>query len=152
MDQVGNAALEVESKTENLSKVREFMSDQVSQSGLQPADRNKVVLAVDEAVSNIIKHAYQEKIEGEIKLEVEFDDEKFRVTILDRGLEFDPGAVTDVDIMEHVKQGRKTGLGIFLMRQIMDEVKYTFREGSDNELFMVKYISPPPEGESRPSA
>ena len=41
---------------------------------------------------------------------------------------------------EHVKIGSKKGLGIFLMRQIMDEVRYQFKEGISNELLLVKYI------------
>jgi anti-sigma regulatory factor (Ser/Thr protein kinase) len=44
------------------------------------------------------------------------------------------------DIAEHVAAGRRNGLGIFLMRQIMDEVKYTFVQGFRNELRMVKYV------------
>ena len=52
----------------------------------------------------------------------------------------DPKTVPDVDIQEHVREGRKGGLGIFLIRRIMDEVRYAFQEGMHNELMLVKYI------------
>jgi len=142
MDQKSRASIEFESCTENLSQVREFMSEQVRLSPLSDRDQNKVVLAVDEAVANIIKHAYQQESTGSIVIEVTFDAERFEISVLDSGNQFDPNDIKDVDIMKHVKEGRKTGLGIFIMRQIMDEVQYNFREGERNELHMVKYVQP----------
>jgi serine/threonine-protein kinase RsbW len=147
MDDVGTASITVVSNTENLAKVRDFMKSQVSKSPLKSVDQNKVILAVDEAVANIMRHAYQEQITGEIVLKVDFDPEKLMIIIQDSGIQFNPDNVKDVDIMEHVKRGRKTGLGIFLMRQIMDEVKYSFSDGTKNELMMIKYVNPPGNGE-----
>ncbi len=148
MGDSGGASLEIESKTENLAKVREFMSSQVSASRLEGTERNKVVLAVDEAVANIIKHAYEENLVGRISVSVLFDPDRFEVQIQDSGKKFDPNSINDVDIIQHVKEGRKTGLGIFLMRQIMDEVEYSFREGHRNQLRLVKYVKPKPKAGS----
>lgn len=130
----------VSNNTRFLADVREFISRLIGASRLASSEMNKVVLAVDEAVTNIMEHAYGENTDGTIDIEVEADDRRFRVLIRDSGKSFNPGAVGEVDIEDHVKKGSKTGLGIFLMRQIMDEVKYSFREGIQNELVLVKYI------------
>ena len=132
----------VAAETSNLQKVREFMSRLVKASSLPERDGNKVVLAVDEAIANIVKHAYSQKGSGEVELEVRFDAEKFEVLIRDDGQAFDPNAIKSPDMAEHVRMGRKTGLGIFLMRQIMDEVKYSFKDGEKNRLHLVKFIKP----------
>ena len=137
----------VEAQTENLHKVREFMSRNVQASALSELDRNKVVLAVDEAVANIMRHAYSGAGSGEVQIAVSANEEKFEITILDSGSMFDPNDVKEPDMMEHVRLGKKSGLGIFLMRQIMDEVTYNFREGSRNRLHLVKYVRP---SESKP--
>ena len=135
-------AIAVTAETGNLQKVREFMARQVKASALPERDGNKVVLAVDEAIANIVKHAYSQNETGRVEIEVGFDPDKFEVTIRDDGQAFDPGAIKAPDMAEHVRMGRKTGLGIFLMRQIMDEVKYSFKEGEKNKLHLIKYIRP----------
>ncbi|MHC4779966.1 MAG: ATP-binding protein [Planctomycetota bacterium] len=136
-------SIEIGARTENLQRVREFMSRQVELSPLPAMDRNKVVLAVDEAVANIVRHAYESAAEGVILVSTRSDDKRFEVAIFDSGSQFDPNKITDPDMQEHVRLGKKTGLGIFLMRQIMDEVEYSFREGRQNELRLVKYATPP---------
>jgi serine/threonine-protein kinase RsbW len=130
--------------TKFLGFVREFMSRMIHASSLSRQDENKVILAVDEAVANIIEHAYENQREGTIDIEVEADAKKFKVTIRDSGRKFSPEAIQDPSVQEHIKIKKKKGLGIFLMRQIMDEVRYTFREGIQNELVLVKYVDGKP--------
>lgn len=77
--------LVVQSKTENLSEIRDFVSEKAYDAGIVDTTVEKIILAVDEACSNIIKHAYKLSPEGEIIIKVEFDKEKFTVTIIDYG-------------------------------------------------------------------
>ncbi|MBI4617998.1 MAG: ATP-binding protein [Planctomycetes bacterium] len=134
--------IQITNETKNLIVVREFMTKMVGLSRLRKEDENKVILAVDEAISNIIEHAFEETRTGEIEIEVDADDARFAVTIRDSGKEFDPKKLDPgVNILDHVKQGKRHGLGIFIMRQIMDEVNYIFKEGVQNELRLVKYIN-----------
>ena len=138
--------LTITSETEHLARVREFLQGCAKRAGLAPSDMGKVVLAVDEATANIIRHAYGGQPGGEIHFGVKADGERLEVVITDHGKGFDPDRIRDPDMAEHVRQGRKSGLGIFLMRQIMDEVTYTFREGVPNRLRLVKYLAPTAEG------
>ncbi len=131
----------ISNETRNLVVVRDFITRLVGQSRLRPEDENRVILAVDEAVSNIIEHAYQETRAGTIEVEVTCDEERFTIVIRDSGKKFDPDKVdSDIDIEEHVREGRRNGLGILIIRQIMDEVVYRFKEGIQNELKLVKLI------------
>jgi serine/threonine-protein kinase RsbW len=133
--------LTITSETEHLAKVREFLQQCASRAGLPGVELGKIVLAVDEATANIMKHAYGGQPGGEIHFAVKSDGKRLEVSITDHGEGFDPDRIKDPDMAEHVRAGRKSGLGIFLMRQIMDEVTYTFREGVPNRLRLVKYLT-----------
>ena len=132
--------LVVSNDTKHLIVVRDFIARLIHQSRLAKDDENKVILAVDEAVSNIIEHGYDEGAEGTIELEVEADEGQFKIVVRDTGRLFNPESIPDPDMKEHVRKGQKKGLGIFLMRQIMDEVRYKFKDGVKNELTLVKFI------------
>ncbi|TET36668.1 MAG: ATP-binding protein [Planctomycetota bacterium] len=142
--------LVVVNETKNLKLLRNFVTEVSGEMNVPLPERNKIILAVDEAVSNIIEHAYDSSHEGKSEVEVILlsEPDKVVITIKDSGREFDPTEIEDPDIRMHVNEGRKNGLGIFLMRQIMDEVKYTFRAGVENQLVMVKYFKD--EGEDSP--
>ena len=132
--------LVVANDTKHLTVVREFIARLIQQSALSKEDENKIILAVDEAVTNVIEHGYDNQNEGSIEIDVVSAPAAFKITIRDTGKIFNPTSTPSLNVQDHVKMGRKKGLGIFLMRQIMDEVKYTFRDGVKNELTMVKFI------------
>ena len=132
--------LVIANDTKHLTVVREFIARLIQQSALSKEDENKIILAVDEAVTNVIEHGYDSQNEGSIEIDVVSTPTSFKITIRDTGKIFNPTSTPSLNVQDHVKMGRKKGLGIFLMRQIMDEVKYTFRDGVKNELTMVKFI------------
>jgi serine/threonine-protein kinase RsbW len=124
--------LVVSNDTKHLMLVRDFVSRLIRQSRLAKEEENKVI--------NIIEHGYDEGAEGSIEIEVEAGDAQFKIMIRDSGRVFNPESIPNPDMKEHVQRGHKKGLGIFLMRQIMDEVRYKFRDGVKNELTLVKFI------------
>jgi anti-sigma regulatory factor (Ser/Thr protein kinase) len=135
--------LVIPNETKYLSAVRDAVSTVVQESDFPTDDMHRIILAVDEAVANIMEHAYEgRECESELTITMELcaDASKFEVVIIDSGNEFDPADIKTPNMMEHVAAGRRNGLGIFLMRQIMDEVKYTFVSGTRNELRMIKYV------------
>ena len=131
----------VGNSTENLAKVRVFVTQAMRDADVNKEDENRIILAVDEAVSNIIEHAFENTLEGAIKIEIDLDSERCVVVIHDSGKKFDPLSVEPLNLDRHIKAGRKRGLGIFLMRQIMDEVKYHYKTGVENILTLVKNLS-----------
>ncbi len=132
----------ISNDTKFLSVVREFIARQAALGQVPVEDENKVILAVDEAVANIIEHAYEDQRVGTIEIETFITEGRFKVCIKDSGKKFRPDSIETPDMLDHVKAGKRKGLGIFLMRQIMDEVRYIFKEGLENELVLVKYFRP----------
>lgn len=133
-------SFEIPNRSEYLSSARTFVRETVQSSPLKEAWHNKVVLAIDEAVSNIIEHAYEdEKRDDKIEIAMTSHAECLEVLIIDHGTTFDPDSVAEVDMREHVNERRRNGLGIFMIRQIMDEIEYTFKDGERNELRLVKF-------------
>lgn len=129
------------SDTKHLAKIRQIVQEVAAQVPFGEADIGRIVLAVDEAVANVMEHAYEDmEAPGDISIIIDADERRMEVVVADNGKEFDPGAINVPNIVDHVNQGKKKGLGIFLMRQIMDEVKYTFVKGLRNELRMIKYV------------
>ena len=122
-----------------LSGVRNFISQLVDQAKVD-IDRNKLILAIDEAVTNIIEHGYDPGTHGKIEIEIEILSDKFITTIRDEGRFFNPSSKADANVLNHVKYGKKKGLGIFIIRQVMDEIRYKHKEGSFNELILVKNL------------
>jgi serine/threonine-protein kinase RsbW len=143
MGEATHRELTMPNRTTCLAQVRHAVLELVGQGMFPAGEAQLVALAVDEAVANVMEHAFA--VEGanpqqEIQIILEANGECFRALIRDGGRRFDPTAVPDVDIRQHVRQGRKGGLGIYLIRRIMDEVRYEFRQDSFNELLMVKYV------------
>jgi anti-sigma regulatory factor (Ser/Thr protein kinase) len=133
--------LTVPSDTTYLAQVRAAVIEVVGKDLFPPAKAGLIALAVDEAVANIMEHAYPPGSDGgKIDVVLDANAKRFEVLIRDRGLSFDPRVAPDVDMQEHVKAGKKGGLGIFLMRRIMDEINYSYRQGVHNELQMIKYV------------
>jgi len=132
--------LVIKSKTDNLSKVREFITSLAQNCGLKNQDIQKIVLAVDEACTNVIKHAYNYSPEGEIIIQTKCLSDKFIVSITDKGYHFDPNLVPEPNLQLFQKEKKKGGLGIFLMRKLMDEVYYRNISNEQNQVELVKYF------------
>jgi serine/threonine-protein kinase RsbW len=129
-------------ETSYLNVVRQEVCNFLGQSPLSKNDINLVQLAIDEAVANIMEHSQDEcRYQVTIEMTMELDGEKFVVVLRDSGKEFNPMTIKSADIQEHVRKGKKRGLGMLLMRQIMDEITYSFVSGSKNELKMTKIFN-----------
>lgn len=133
--------LKVTSKTENLSLIREFIQSAAALVGMNPGVTEDVMLAVDEACTNIIKHAYRSFPDGEILLRLKYSDHKFTITIIDYGNSFHPEDVPDPDLQKYYRQHRVGGLGMYLMKTLMDEVKYSSVPGKYNQVYLTKYLN-----------
>lgn len=132
--------LKVKSRTENLSSIRDFVSSAASEVNISKDIIENIILAVDEACTNIIKHAYKYSPDGEIIIKIKPSKSKFEIKILDYGLTFEPDKIPEPDLQKYYRQRRVGGLGIYLMRTLMDEVKFSTVPGKYNEVSLVKNI------------
>ncbi|MBI4810573.1 MAG: ATP-binding protein [Ignavibacteriales bacterium] len=132
--------LKIESRTEKLSFVREFISDAARKFGFDDESVSKIALAVDEACTNIIKHAYELRPNNLINIEVITNKRLFEVVITHQGKLFDPKLFKSPDMKEYILHPRRGGLGIHLMRLLMDNVEYKTLPDQRCEVHLIKKL------------
>ncbi len=131
----------VPSHPRHLSEVRRLVEETLKEAGVPKRVADLLVVAVDEAVSSIVHYAKFKKQDTEITLSVDVDDVRFKATIVDAMNVFTyDGGFSDTARRELVKEEDAYGLGIFLMRQILDEILYTYRKGFENELVLIRFL------------
>ncbi|MBP2681737.1 MAG: Serine phosphatase RsbU, regulator of sigma subunit, partial [Candidatus Krumholzibacteriota bacterium] len=128
--------LRVPAEEGQLSKVRDFIAECCDEAGFSSRETNNTKLAVDEACTNVIKHAYKDTV-GDIEIVVTIRQGDVSVSIHDSGQRFDFAGVKDPDLDQYVETGKKGGLGVFLINRLMDDVQYRAGAGG-NELIMRK--------------
>jgi anti-anti-sigma factor len=127
-----------------LARISAFITEAAELSGLDERATWQVQLAVDEAATNVIQHAYDSDEPGELMLTWEYADNRFTITLRDNGRQFDPEAVPTPDITSPLEERQVGGLGIYLITRLMDEVRFDFHPQHGNVLTMVKYTTPDP--------
>ncbi len=125
-------------ETKNLIKVRNFVVKYGKKMGLVPKQVSEVKLAVDEAVSNIIRHAYGGR-KGNFQVEMTRGESAVEIKIIDQGVEFDWHSILEPDLYKYVETRRKGGLGIWLIKKLIDEVEFKRVDGN-NILTMKIYV------------
>jgi serine/threonine-protein kinase RsbW len=123
---------------DSLAAIGEFVSRAAEAAGLDARAVYQVQMAVDEACSNIIRHAYGGEGHGSIECTCRVEDEGLTVVLYDQGRRFDPGSVPDPDLSPRLEDRTGGGLGLYFMRQLMDEVRFEFTPDAGNRLTMVK--------------
>jgi serine/threonine-protein kinase RsbW len=132
-----NIQLSVLSHPKNLSRIREVMRKVTQTIGFSEEDSDHIILAVDEACSNIIKHSYMNDSQKKIDLCIELHDKEFRIQITDYGKQGDIKQMEPRDL-EDIKPG---GLGVYIMSQVMDSVEYDCSSAKQNQISMTKRLN-----------
>jgi serine/threonine-protein kinase RsbW len=130
--------LKVKSQLDNLGQVRDFVSGQVVPGDLPGDGAGELLLAVDEAVSNVMMHGAPS---GEADIEVQFtrDPAALSVVIRDDAPLYDPTRSGDPgEIDSPLERSQPGGFGLVLIRRLVDELSYRVTEDGRNELVLVK--------------
>ena len=122
----------------NLSKIRDFLQKMADQNHFSNKNIHAIKLAVEEVCTNIIRHGYKNKKLGSIQIEVIIRKSSLTVIIIDQGHTFDPRQVKDPDLVKYVEIGKVGGLGIMMVRKLMDEINYSVTPRG-NEFRLKKY-------------
>jgi anti-sigma regulatory factor (Ser/Thr protein kinase) len=128
--------LTVRSRVTDLPVVLDFVESACAGAGVRAELWFDLQLAVEEACANVIEHAYGGK-GGDLVITFAAHDRDVVLTVLDHGRPFAPEQVVATDMSMPLTQRGIGGLGLHLMHQLMDEVRFDFAEGS-NTLVMVK--------------
>ena len=129
--------LVLHNRIDQISLLPDFVDEAVGASKIDPAVGLSLNLALEEAVTNVISYAYPEGTDGEVEIEAIVGEHALTFMISDSGKPFDPTARDEVDITASVEDRPIGGLGIHLIRQIMDAVLYE-RVRDKNVLYLTK--------------
>jgi serine phosphatase RsbU (regulator of sigma subunit)/anti-sigma regulatory factor (Ser/Thr protein kinase) len=124
-------------KLENLPHMFAFIREGAGRQGFVHEHIDKIQLACEEALVNVISYAYP-KAPGDIEITYLNSTSYLEICIIDAGIPFDPLSLPEPDIHKPIEERTIGGLGIFMMKKIMDEVRYE-RKGDRNILTLTKY-------------
>ena len=119
-----------------MAVVRQVTSAVGALAGLPPEETSAVTLAVDEACTNVIKHAYKHDYCQQMILSLELKPDRLEVRLRDYGTKCEPSRIKGRDLND-VRPG---GLGVHIIRKVMDEVTYDTRHDVGTELKMTKLL------------
>jgi serine/threonine-protein kinase RsbW len=130
-------ALCISAEVENLSAVRDFVAQQAMIHGADPDALYDLILAVDEAVTNIVVHGYGDQV-GTIEIAVRREGDALVVYLHDQAAPFDPHAVPPPDLSLPLEKRPIGGMGVHMMKQLVDRVIHRVPPQGGNELTLVK--------------
>ena len=128
---------------QQVPQLAEFMDHVCEAMGFDELTTMQMNLAIEEAVVNVMSYAYPEGTTGSVNVEVQANDARLKFVISDSGKHFDPTTVAAADTTLSAEDRSIGGLGIFLVRQLMDSVNYE-RIGGFNVLTLRKKLSSAP--------
>ena len=131
--------LVIKNDISEISKLATFIEELSEELNLTPELNFNLNLVLEEAVSNVILYAYGKEVQKEIALLANMSNNNLIFVLTDSGKEFDPTKVPDADVTLSAEEREIGGLGIFLIRQIMDMVEYQRIDGK-NVLTMRKQL------------
>jgi anti-sigma regulatory factor (Ser/Thr protein kinase) len=136
-------SLAIKADLDNLGRVRDFIEASVEATGLTQECAGELLLAVDEAVSNIIMHGFAASTDGNIEVEVAQQPDALLVHIRDNAPLFDPtmGSNPHLEISP-LERDAPGGFGVYLLNHLVDKIAYRVTDDGRNELTMLKKNGP----------
>lgn len=122
--------LKLPAKLENFEVCMNFIEERLERLRLDIRNISKIMTASEEIVVNIIHYAYKNG-EGDLEIIIDDYEDHAVLTFLDGGFPFNPLEKRDVDTSLSVHEREIGGLGIFMVKKLMDEVIYEYREGKN---------------------
>jgi len=133
-----------------LAYIRAIVGDLARKIGFDGGEAAKIEMAVDEACSNVVRHAYSpdkewcwQQRDPEIRLDIRVEGNLLIIEINDHGQRFDFANYRPARMEDHLREMKPGGYGILIMRNFMDEVQYSSNDQTGNTLRMVKYLKKP---------
>ncbi len=122
--------LTLEAKLDNLDQVLAFVDKFLEESDCPPKPQMKIDVAVEELFVNIARYAYAPAT-GSMTIRIENDPQGMSITLIDRGVPFNPLAKLDPDVTLSAEERQIGGLGIFMVKKSMDSMEYKHENGQN---------------------
>lgn len=139
MNGTGSDRMVVPATIDAIEQVAVFLEEKMEVAGVPMMDATRIQLAVEEAVTNVVTHGYEGE-PGDVTIELGISEEQITITISDSGPAFDPTKIPPADTMADLDHRNIGGLGVHLIRSVMNDVSYS-RSGDENRLVLMKTIA-----------
>lgn len=124
--------LTIEAKIENLDEVLAFVDGQLEELGCSMKAQMQIDVAVEEIFVNIASYAYVPGVgNATVRFESAQDPAAVMITFVDRGVPYDPLQKEDPDVSLSAEERGIGGLGIFMVKKTMDDMRYVYRDGQN---------------------
>lgn len=121
-----------------MDEIRDLVAEVARKGGFSEKEIYSLQLAADEAASNIIEHAYAGVSNASLEVTCDFNGSELIITMRDNGKPFDPSKVKQPNLKADLSERQIGGLGMYLMRKLMDNVRYEANSRTGNILTMTK--------------
>lgn len=131
--------LYIKNELGQLTRLYAFLDRQADAYELEDLLLMQIKLVLEEAVTNVILYAYPEKVDQDIRIDMNYENKRLTIVITDTGIAFNPLERQEPDLTLSLEERPIGGLGIYLVKQLMTEVTYNRSDGK-NILTMTKDI------------
>ena len=131
--------IKVNCSTKNLKEIRAFVEASLQELSVPSNDIGMIVLAIDEICANFIIHSNHCNEEQEIEILIKNENQGISIEILDQGEYFDLASYKEPEIEEIVREKRKGGMGLILVKRIMDSIEFK-KENNQNICKLFKKV------------
>jgi serine/threonine-protein kinase RsbW len=128
----------VASELSKLAEIADFVTEAAARAGLDENQVFEVQMATDEACTNSMEHAYEGREDGEVHVCCSIEDNAFVVRVTDFGRPFTPEKVPVPDVTLPMEERAVGGLGLFLMRRLVDDVQFAHDPVAGNQVTLRK--------------
>jgi len=135
-----SSTLRLPADLENVALVIDCATETAQAAGIDDQALYHIQLAVDEACANVVSHAYEGMEPGEMEISCELDEQALTIRVRDWGPGFEPDEIPDPDVEAPLEERTPGGLGLFLIKKVMDQVHYACDPEQGNTLTMTKRL------------
>ena len=133
-------SLTLPNNIETIPELSDFIEQAAEEASLPPDISMSLNLAIEEAVANVMSYAYPHSTHGDVIIDLFVTDQQLTIAIIDQGIPFDPTSQVEADTSLSVEDRPIGGLGIYLVRQLMDSINYERIDGK-NVLTLIKKLT-----------
>jgi len=134
--------IRLRNRLEDLARLEESLRDHASSLGIPEREILSVNLALEELITNVISHGHDDELEHEISIEVDVVERDLKIAIRDDGRPFDPLEAEQPDIDQPLHKRKIGGLGLLLVRNLVDELSYERVDGMNLTTLLKRSVVP----------
>ncbi|HMS65603.1 MAG TPA: ATP-binding protein [Ignavibacteria bacterium] len=128
------------SSTKNLAVLRNFIESRAVAFGFDESSIYQIILSVDEACTNIIKHAHKYNDKENIEVETQTEKGQFKIIMKYKGNGFNPNELHNPDMKDYFDKFKVGGLGVPIMKKFMNKIEYVHKNSDYNSLTLIKFL------------